>query len=184
VTVGFAVSEVINTLMDRVSYKQRLVGRDMSTPVEREGRKDLMTNIRKRRGVASEYQVFGQLLDAGLDVYATAVDDQGIDAVLRVESGDGAVGYFDVQMKSARSWNGIRGKISSLGGRKNTVLILFNSRSHECLWLDAAAISEHFPGTGSQWGDVFLDKRHVEELRDEGRGELDGLARRLSELVT
>jgi hypothetical protein len=134
-----------------------------------------MANARKRHGTASEYQVFGQLLDAGLDVYSTMVDDQGIDAVLRVETPRGHVGYFDLQIKSARSWNGIRGRISSLGKRSNAVLILFNSSSHECLWFDAEGIAKNFPGTGSTWGDVFLDKPRVEAFYREGRSDLTHL---------
>jgi hypothetical protein len=69
-----------------------------------------MANPRKRHGTASEHQVMGQLIDAGIDVYQTVVDDQGIDAIVRVArvpSGD--VQYFDLQIKSSRTWNGVRG---------------------------------------------------------------------------
>lgn len=138
-----------------------------------------MPNIRKRQGTASEHQVVGQLLDAGFDVYQTIVDDQGIDAVLRVRTRSGAIRYFDLQTKSARTWNGIRGKISSLGKRDNTVLILFNSSTHQCLWFDARGIAEHFPRNGGDWGDVFLDKARVKAFEIEGRSDLDTLRRRL-----
>ena len=85
-----------------------------------------MPNVRKRQGTASEHQVVGQLIDAGIDVYQTVVDDQGIDAVLRVETGPkNVVRYFDLQIKSSRTWNGVRGRISALGQRANTVLIIF-----------------------------------------------------------
>lgn len=138
-----------------------------------------MPNIRKRQGSASEHQVVGQLLDAGFDVYQTIVDDQGIDAVLRVPTRAGAIRYFDLQTKSSRTWNGIRGKIAALGKRENTVLILFNSSRHECLWFDAQGIAKHFPGTGGDWGDVFLDKARVSAFMAEGRGDSRKLLRRL-----
>jgi hypothetical protein len=137
-----------------------------------------MPNIRKRRGTASEHQVVGQLLDAGIDVYQTIVDDQGIDAVLRVQTGK-TLRYFDLQIKSARTWNGIRGKISALGTRDGTVLILFNSSSHECLWFDAEAIAEHFADQRKRWGDVFLTAERVAEFRAQGRGDLAKLLERL-----
>jgi len=139
-----------------------------------------MPNIRKRHGTASEHQVVGQLLDAGVDVYQTIVDDQGIDAVLRVETGRGEIRYFDLQIKSSRSWNGVRGKIAALGKRENAVLILFNSSTHESLWFDAEGITKQFPaGTRHDWGDVFLDKGRVTVFKAEGRDDLSKLLVRL-----
>jgi len=139
-----------------------------------------MPNIRKRQGTASEHQVVGQLIDAGIDVYQTVVDDQGIDAVLRVETGPkNVVRYFDLQIKSSRTWSGVRGRISALGKRDNTVLILFNSSTHECLWFDAAGIAKHFPGTGYEWGDVFLDKARVAAFKAEDRDDLEKLRKNL-----
>jgi hypothetical protein len=139
-----------------------------------------MPNVRKRHGTASEHQVVGQLIDAGLDVYQTVVDDQGIDAVLRVEKRPSKrVRYFDLQIKSSRTWSGIRGHIAALGKGANTVLILFNSSTHECLWFDSEGISKHFPGTGFDWGDIFLDKARVERFKKEHRYDLEALRRRL-----
>lgn len=130
-----------------------------------------MANTRSRQGKAAELQVVGALIDGGLDCYLTVVDDQGIDAVIRA----GAVGaprYFDVQIKSARSWAGVRGSIAMLGTRENAVLLLFNSGSRELLWLDSNAIAKRFPATGSSWGDVFLTQDVVAALRAEGRGDV------------
>jgi len=127
-----------------------------------------MANRRSRQGRAAELQVIGLLTSEGLDCYVTVVDDQGIDAVIRA-SADGAARYFDVQIKSARSWSAIRGSIAALGTRKNALLLLFNSSSSELLWLDSKAIAKRFPATGSTWGDVFLVAETVESLRAEGR---------------
>ena len=137
-----------------------------------------MPNTRSRRGKAAELQVVALLTDAGLDCYLTVVDDQGIDAVIRIEKRDGPH-YFDVQVKSGRAWSGIRGSIAALGKRKNAILILFNSGLRELLWLDAKAISRRFPARGSLWGDVFLNKQLVTELWDEGRNDLNRLRENL-----
>lgn len=138
-----------------------------------------MPNVRKRQGTASEHQVVGQLLNAGFDVYQTIVDDQGIDAVLRVETRLGTVRYFDLQTKSSRTWSGIRGKIAALGRRENTVLVLFNSSTHACLWFDAEGITKHFPRLRGGWGDVFLNKARVNAFMTEGRNDLNKLLHRL-----
>jgi hypothetical protein len=130
-----------------------------------------MPNQRSRQGKAAELQVVGLLTDASLDCYLTVVDDQGIDVVIRIDRPD-SPRYFDVQVKSGRNWQAIRGSISALGKRKNALLILFNSSERELLWLDSAAISRRFPATGSSWGDVFLNAPLVQELRDEGRDNL------------
>ncbi|MFE8597328.1 hypothetical protein [Archangium violaceum] len=137
-----------------------------------------MANRRSRQGKAAELQVVGLLTDAGLDCYLTVVDDQGIDAVIRVDTA-GAPRYFDVQVKSARSWAAIRGSIAALGKRKNAVLVLFNSTSREVLWLDSAAISSRFSATGSTWGDVFLTAAMVQKFRDQGRADLSRLREHL-----
>lgn len=130
-----------------------------------------MPNRRSRQGKAAELQVVGLLTDAGLDCYLTVVDDQGIDAIIRVEAAE-APRYFDVQIKSAKSWSAIRGSIAALGTRKNAILVLFNSSTHEMLWLDSKAIATRFPSTGSTWGDVFLNNKSVAELKAEGRGDV------------
>lgn len=130
-----------------------------------------MANRRSRQGKAAELQVVGLLTDAGLDCYQTVVDDQGIDALIRIDATEGPR-YFDVQIKSAKSWSAIRGSIAALGTRNNAVLVLFNSASHEILWLDSKAIAKRFPSTGSTWGDVFLNNTIVDALRSEGRDDL------------
>ncbi|NOJ92313.1 hypothetical protein HMI51_05070 [Corallococcus coralloides] len=133
-----------------------------------------MPNMRTRRGKAAELQVIGMLTQAGFDCYLTVVDDQGIDAVIRVEHPAGPR-YYDIQVKSSLSFNNIRGGIAALGKRSNALLMLFNSSTQELLWLNAKDISRRFPARGSTWGDVFLNASLVEELREEGRNSLDAL---------
>lgn len=124
-----------------------------------------MPNLKSRRGRASELQVVGEMLDAGLDCYMTLVDDQAIDAILRVPVGKLGAKYFDVQVKSGRDWPAIRGKVSRLGARKNAILVLNNSRLGESFWLEAKAVRQLFPATGSEWGDVFIRKQTLGRLK-------------------
>lgn len=134
-----------------------------------------MANLKIRQGKSSELQVFGQAMDAGLDCYQPLTDDQAIDALIRVVGEDGLARYFEVQIKSARSWAGIRGRVAALANRVNTILILFNSSTKEVLWLDPDAIRSQFPQTSSTWGDIFLNATLVKEMQAEGRGDLDKL---------
>lgn len=124
-----------------------------------------MPNLKSRRGKASELQVVGQMLDAGLDCYMTLVDDQAIDAILRISTGKRAAKYFDVQIKSGRTWSAIRGKVSILGARKNAILVLNNSASGESFWLEAQTVRKLFPATGFDWGDVFIKKAILAKLK-------------------
>lgn len=56
-------------------------------------------------GKRQEYTVIAELLRRGFDVYATLVDDQGIDCVIRLNEKK----YLDVQIKArskvAKQWN-------------------------------------------------------------------------------
>lgn len=47
-------------------------------------------------GKRQEYVAFGELLKRGFDVYATLVDDQGIDCIIRISS----TCYLDIQIKA------------------------------------------------------------------------------------
>jgi hypothetical protein len=124
-----------------------------------------MANLKARRGRASELQVVGQMLDAGLDCYLTLVDDQAIDAVLRVPREKGSARYYDVQVKGGRSWSDIRGRVSNLAHRPNAILVLNNSSTGDSFWLDATAIRNLFPATGFRWGDVYIRKATVAKLK-------------------
>jgi len=132
-----------------------------------------MGRSKLRYGKAAEHMVFGALLQAGLDVYSTIVDDQGIDGIIRGQK-DGKVAYWDVQVKSSASWQGIRFKTESITS-ENYILVLFNSAEWELLWLPAAVIRELFPPTGYEWGDLFLRADAVRRLKDEGYGDLEKL---------
>ena len=109
-------------------------------------------------------RVMGEMLAAGLDCYATLVDDQSIDAVLRVPRESGQPRYFDVQVKSAKAWSGLRGKVAELGNRKNMILVLYNSTDLSSLWIERRAIQTLFHSSGSKWGDIFLKSADVKKL--------------------
>lgn len=108
-----------------------------------------------------------EVLEAGLDCYMTMVDDQAIDAIIRVPSPKASPRYFDVQIKSARTWGSIRGKISYLSARPNVILVLCNSTTCESFWLDADGIKRFFAPNNSPWGDIFLNAAQISTLRAE-----------------
>jgi len=124
-----------------------------------------------RPGKASESIVFGALLQEGMDVYPALVDDQGIDAVLRSPNGKF---YWDVQIKSSASWQGIRAW-SDIDAKSNYILILFNSEKWEIIWLPWSKLKRYFPATGYDWGDVFLNNAVLDKLRKEGFDKIEKL---------
>jgi len=67
-----------------------------------------------RPGKGYEMTVFGLLTLAGLDVYASLVDDQGIDGVIRVKAADGAIRYFDLQIKGGQYWPSVMCDVTRL----------------------------------------------------------------------
>ena len=117
-----------------------------------------------RIGKASECIVFGALLQEGIDVYPSLADDQGIDGVIRSKDGQF---YWDLQIKSGSNWNGIRAW-TDMATNRNFILLLFNSEAWEMIWLSPDKMRDLFPSTGGDWGDVFLDKKKVEDLKSKG----------------
>jgi hypothetical protein len=97
------------------------------------------------------------MIDAGLDCYLTLVDDQAIDAVLRVQVSEHSTRYFDIQIKSGRTWAAIRGNTDCLSTKSNAILVLYNSALGEAFWLEARAIRRLFSTTNSSWGNIFLN---------------------------
>jgi hypothetical protein len=112
------------------------------------------------------------LLAAGFDTYLPLVDDQSIDGIIRVSDGITTV-YHDVQIKGAKSWGGIRCRVSRLA--KGSILLLYCHTRRETIWLMRDDVVKHFKPTDSTWGDVFLRKHHIAQFMNEGRNDLDGL---------
>jgi len=138
-----------------------------------------MANVKTRSGTAAEFRVIGQMLAAGFDCYKTLVDDQSIDAVIRVPRAGRLPAYFDLQIKSSYKWSNIRGSVAHLADRSNAILALFNSASGEGFWLEAAMIRELFYAEdATSWGHIFLKTDTIEYLR--AKCTLEHLKRRLS----
>lgn len=133
--------------------------------------------FKMRNGKGYEQTVFGLLTLEDFDVYAPVVDDQGIDAIIRVPQRRGQNKYFDVQIKGAQNWNGCRCKVGGLPA--NGVLIIYCNHERELLWFLSTECTMLFPPKNPQWGDIFLTKGMVDRFRAEGRGELQKLKRKL-----
>ncbi len=74
-------------------------------------------------GKRNEFQIWAWLIEEGLDVYPSLVDDKGIDGLVGNQNGK----YFEVQIKSGKNWNNQRGiKKEILEKKPNRVFIIFN----------------------------------------------------------
>ena len=129
---------------------------------------------RIRNGKAYEHTIFGLLTLEGFDIYFPLADDQGIDGILRVpNSDDGKPKYYDLQVKGGKQWANIRCKTKKL--TKNSILLLFNSATNETIWLTYKDVIKHFPETGFQFGDIYLKKPIVEQLKEKGFSNIENL---------
>ena len=129
-----------------------------------------------RCGKGYELTVMGLLTLADFDVYAPLVDDQGIDGIIRVRDEYGSR-YHDLQVKGAKSWNGIRCKVGALS--QGGLLILFCDGTKELLWFFQQECAKLFPPQNPQWGDIFLSADQVRQFKAEGRSDLSRLRERL-----
>lgn len=130
-----------------------------------------------RNGKAYEHIIFGLLTLEGFDIYFPLADDQGIDGVLRVKQAGAKPKYYDLQVKGGKQWANIRCKTATL--TDTSVLLFFNSKTNEIIWLAHKDVRKYFPETGYSFGDVYLKKGVVRELRDKGFDDLDKLKSRL-----
>jgi len=134
-----------------------------------------------RSGKGYELTVVGMLVGEGFDVYLPTVDDQGIDAIIRLPLESASFKYHEVQIKGSRSWSGIRCHTGSLF--PNSILILYCAADRKILWLQFDDVQKHFPteGTihGTTWGNVFLNVAKVRELTEDGHGDIAKLKKAL-----
>lgn len=130
-----------------------------------------------RSGKGYELTVVGMLVGEGFDVYLPTVDDQGIDAIIRLPLDATSFKYHEVQIKGSKTWNGIRCKTGSLF--PNSILILFCATERKILWLLFDDVQAHFPTGqavhGETWGDVFLNADKVQVLVQNGHGDISKL---------
>lgn len=134
-----------------------------------------------RSGKGYELTVVGMLVGEGFDVYLPTVDDQGIDAIIRIPLKPPSNKYYEVHIRGSRTWSGIRYDTSSL--LPNSILILYSDEDHKILWLSFDDVQRHFPPQGAipgdTWGDVLLNRPKVQELTETGRGDIAKLTKAL-----
>lgn len=139
-----------------------------------------MTNItnRLRPGKSYEHTIFGLLTLEGFDVYHPIVDDQAIDGIIRVRGENAELPrYFELQVKGAKTWSGIRCKVKKL--TRQGVLILYCAAEREILWFLYEELAALFPTRNPEWGDIFLNKENVAKYKAEGRDKPAELLKRL-----
>lgn len=130
-----------------------------------------------RNGKAYEHIIFGLLTLQGFDIYFPLADDQGIDGVLRIKKLGSKPRYYDLQVKGGKQWANIRCKTSTL--TENSLLLFFNSKNNEVIWLTYRDVCKYFPQTDFAFGDVYLKKDILEKLRSKGFDNLGNLKTKL-----
>lgn len=132
-----------------------------------------------RSGKGYELTVVGMLVGEGFDVYIPTVDDQGIDAIIRLPVKSASFKHHEVQIKGSRTWSGIRCKTGSLF--PSSILILYCAAERRILWLLFDDVQNHFPTDGAvhgeTWGNVFLNAAKVRELTQNGHDDITKLRR-------
>jgi hypothetical protein len=127
-----------------------------------------------REGKWKELRVISDLLKSGLDVYPAAVDDQGIDCVIRTENG-GRVTYYDVQIKGYRGYNRVIGvsrrTVEQQTGAYLLVLAFFHPhpKRDEVFFLTRRQVldlkdRDFGPGGDGKWGDLLFNKQDRESF--------------------
>ena len=133
-----------------------------------------MTKLsRLQQGKYKELRVISELLELGLDVYPAAVDDQGIDCVVRVPHGD-QVAYYDVQIKGYRGYNRVVGVYRKALEQQspNYLLVLaffHETKPDEVFFLtrdQVLQLKDRAFGKGSNggWGDLLFNKPERQEF--------------------
>ena len=73
-------------------------------------------------GKRNEFSVWAKLLENGIDVYPSLVDDKGIDGLAGFNGR-----YFEVQIKSGQSWNTPRGfSFKTCSKNPKRIFIIYN----------------------------------------------------------
>jgi len=128
-----------------------------------------------REGRWKELRVISELLRFGLDVYPAAVDDQGIDCVIRTEHG-GPPAYYDVQIKGYRGYNRVigvdRARVEQQAGKYLLIIAFFHDRAKpdEIFFLtqpQVLRLKDNLPPGKDRWGDVAFNKPDRDEFAEQ-----------------
>jgi hypothetical protein len=136
-------------------------------------RRRTMALSRLREGKYKELLVLSRLIAVGLDVYPSAVDDQGIDCVLRVAIG-GEARYWDIQIKGYRGYARVVGVDRKAVERKPEdylllLAFLHQNRADEVFFLtkrQVLALKDDAFGRGKDggWGDIAFNRPQRERF--------------------
>lgn len=87
-------------------------------------------------GKRNEFKVWAWLIDEGFDVYPSLVDDKGIDGIIGVNGK-----YFEIQIKSGKSWSNQRGMgKAQLSKSLERIYLIFNYTTDEVRYFTAQQI--------------------------------------------
>jgi len=124
---------------------------------------------RLREGKYKELRVISELIALGFDVYPAAVDDQGIDCVLRVKRGP-CPEYYDVQIKGYKGYNRVvgvtRDDVQKQQDKYLLILAFFHRDGKDEIFFltreQVLQMKDHALSTGADkgkgWGDLPFNK--------------------------
>jgi hypothetical protein len=115
-------------------------------------------------GKRNEFLVWAKLIEAGLDVYPSLVDDKGIDGVV------GSNGkYFEIQIKSGSNWVNQRGfKKEVLEANPTRIYLVYNYTANQFRYFTAQQIlDEVFWAHSISWkmSQINLNKTMLEKYK-------------------
>jgi len=113
-------------------------------------------------GKRNEFTIWGYLLDEGLDVFPSLVDDKGIDGIVGYKGR-----YFEVQIKSGENWNNQRGlSRAAVSVNLERIFLIYNTAEGEVRYFTGRQIlDEPEWQTSIDWAisQIKLPKRMLEK---------------------
>jgi len=127
-----------------------------------------MKPTKQQVGKHSELQVASELIRLGLHVYFPFVDERGVDFVIGVETEKG-LKYYDVQIKSIKSYNLVLGLPKDRVREKGAnyiVIVHFrhDDKPDEYIYFTREQLLQLLP-EDAEWGDFPLKKADRERFK-------------------
>jgi hypothetical protein len=126
---------------------------------------------KERIGVGTEKKILGEFLEHGVLPYEPAVDDEGIDAIIRYEN-ENRINYYEIQIKGLKDYNAwwkalksIRKRILSPKNR-NFILILVYRSTNEIYCFTQDMLRKHLQEKGVLYKEEKEDFPFTKEDRE------------------
>lgn len=131
-------------------------------------------------GKRNEFKIWAYLLENGIDVYPTMVDDKGIDGLVGYNGN-----YFEIQIKSATNWTDQRGiAFAKLKTNLKRIIIVYNYKKNEIRYFTSEEILNEPKWEKTvklpKWSQIPLNKHLLEKY---SKNNLEGLIKLIKGVV-